>query len=77
MTPDESLVLGQIDAVGLVLGNITLDPLDVGPKFPQSLVRFLRSGLEFLPLSAADSRKFSFDHEFSHGASRCGRPMGT
>jgi len=76
MTSDENLILGQIDAVGLVVGDVTFDPLDVGSKLTQCFVRFLCSGLEFLPLSTADSRKFPFDHEFSHGVSRYGRPKG-
>jgi hypothetical protein len=37
MTSDESLILGQIDAVGFVVGNLTFDPLNAGTKLPQGL----------------------------------------
>ena len=66
MTLDQRLILGQIDAEGPVVGDETFDPLDVGTKLPQGLVRLARRGLEFFSPGAADSRESSFDHELSH-----------
>jgi hypothetical protein len=40
---DDSLVLGEVDAEGLVVSDIALDPLNVRSKLPQRLIRFRRS----------------------------------
>jgi hypothetical protein len=37
---DDCLVFGKIHAEGFIIGNITLDPLDVGAKLTQHIVRF-------------------------------------
>jgi hypothetical protein len=48
--PDYGLVRGQIDAEGLIVGNVALDPLDVGAELVQRLIRFGGSAPELLPL---------------------------
>ena len=76
MTLQESLVAREVDAVGPVVRDVAFDPLNVRTRFPHGGVGFFRGGLQLLPARAADSRQFSFDQEFTHGASRFGRPLG-
>src|SRR5207237_2558345 len=66
---DDRLVLGEIDAEGLVGRDIALDPLDVGAQIAQHAIRFRRGALQLLALQAADRRDIPLDDEFAqwHG----------
>ena len=64
MLADNGLVFGKVDAEGLIIGNITLDPLDVGAKLTQYLVRFCRGLAQLLALDSSDLWDIAFDDEF-------------
>ena len=61
---DNGLVFGKIDAEGLIIGNITLDPLDVGAKLTQHFVRFCRRLAQLLAIESSDLWDIAFDDEF-------------
>src|ERR1700730_10280492 len=60
---DYRLVLGEIDAEGLAVSDIALDPLDVGAELAKHLIRLGGSAPQLLPLKAPNSWDFSFNHE--------------
>src|SRR5215831_7535768 len=60
---DDGLVLGEIDAERLVVGDEALDPLNVGAELMQHLVRFRGGPAQLLALEAADLRDVSLDDE--------------
>src|SRR6516164_1683305 len=61
---NDCLVFRKIHAEGFIIGNITLDPLDVGAKLTQHIVRF-RGGLaQLFPLESSDPWDIAFDNEF-------------
>src|SRR3954447_14918172 len=62
---DNALVLCQIDAKSLVGRHIAFDPLNVGPKLAQHLVRLRRRTAQLLALQAADGRNIAFNNEFA------------
>src|ERR1700730_6024890 len=64
---DDRLVLCEVDAKGLVGGDVALDPLNIRAELLQRRVRFLRGVPEGLPFGAADRRKLAFDDELAHG----------
>src|SRR5690606_31107096 len=66
MFVDDLLVAGEVDAEGLVGGDVALDPLDVGAEFLERGVRLLGRGLERLALRTADGRKLAFDDKAAH-----------
>src|SRR6516225_5897573 len=47
---DDRLVFCEVDAKGLVGGDVALDPLDVGTEFLEGDVRLLRRLAQSLPL---------------------------
>src|SRR5262249_39680673 len=51
---DDGLVLGEIDAKGLVVGHVALDPLNVRTELTQDLVRFCRRPSQLFALQRAD-----------------------
>src|SRR6516162_1368619 len=61
---DNGLIFGKIDAEGFIIGNITLDPLDVGAKLTQYLVRFCRGLAQFFAFESSDLWDIAFDDEF-------------
>src|SRR5437764_6562358 len=63
--PDNRLVLGEIDAEGLVGRDKALDPLDVGAELAQDAVRLRRGALQLLALEAADRRDVAIGDEFA------------
>src|SRR5436305_7770515 len=63
--PDNRLVLGEIDAEGLVGRDKAFDPLDVGAEFAQDAVRLRRGALQLLALEATDRRNIPLDDEFA------------
>ena len=62
---DDGLVLGEIDAKGLVVGDVALDPLNVGTELMQDLVRFRRRRAQLFALECADFRNIPFDDELA------------
>ena len=66
---DDVLVLRQIDAEGLVAGDVALLPLDVGAELLQDLVRLCRRAAQLFARECADGGDVAFDDEFaqSHG----------
>src|SRR2546425_8364129 len=62
---DDGLVLGEIDAKGLVVGHVTLDPLNVRTELTQDLVRFCRRPSQLFALERADFGNIPFDDEFA------------
>src|ERR1700745_344855 len=66
---DDRLVLGKVNTKGFVIGDVALDPLDVGAELPEGRIRLLRGLAQSLPLGAADRWQFAFDDEFAHGSS--------
>src|SRR5262249_21775656 len=65
MFADDGLVLGEIDAKGLVVGHVALDPLNVRTELTQDLVRFCRRPSQLFALQRADIRNIPFDDEFA------------
>jgi hypothetical protein len=63
--PDDAFVLRQIDAEGLIGGDVAVDPLDVRAQATQHLVRFLCRRPELLALKAADAWNIAFDYKFT------------
>jgi hypothetical protein len=61
---DDRLVLGEVDAKGLVGGDEGLDPLDVGAEFAQRAIRCLRRSLQLVSAQAADRRDVPLDDVF-------------
>src|SRR5205085_5019485 len=70
---DDRLILGEVDAEGLVGGDIAVDPLDVGAELAQYLVRFRRRAAKLLALEAADRRDVALDDEFAQSHVRLPR----
>src|SRR6516162_580712 len=62
---DDGLVLGEIDAKGLVVGYVALDPLNVGTELMQDLVRFCSRRAQLFALECADFRNIPFDDELA------------
>src|SRR5262245_48835899 len=62
---DDGLVLGEIDAKGLVVGHVALDPLNVRTELMQHLVRFCRCPSQLFALECADFRNIPFDDELA------------
>src|SRR4051812_28059823 len=58
---DDAFILGEIDAERLVVGDVALDPLDVGGKLIQRLVRLGSCGAQLLALEGADLGNLPFD----------------
>jgi hypothetical protein len=69
MLSDHVLVGGEVDAKGLVVGNVGFDPLDLGGKLGQSLVRLGGGAAQLLALQGPDLGNVALDHVFVHGAS--------
>ena len=61
---DNGLVFGKVDAEGLIIGNITLDPLDVGAKLTQHFVRFCRRSAQLFAIESSHLWDIAFDYEF-------------
>jgi hypothetical protein len=66
MLTDDIRALGEIDAVGFVVGDVGFDPLNVGAEFTQHGVGFRGGGLYRLPVGAADFGKLTLDDELAH-----------
>jgi hypothetical protein len=64
---DDVLIVGEVDAEGLVRRHIGFLPLDVRRELCQHLVLFLCGRLEFLAVGAADGWKFALDDVATHG----------
>src|SRR5262249_21331343 len=62
---DDSLVLGEIDAKGFVVGDVALDPLNVRTELMQDLVRFCRCPSQLFALEWNDFRDIPFDDELA------------
>src|SRR5262249_35604247 len=62
---DDGLVLGEIDAKGLVVGHVALDPLNVRTELTQDLVRFCRRPSQLFAFQRADLRNIPFDDELA------------
>src|SRR6516162_888347 len=62
---DDGLVLSEIDAKGLVVGHVALDPLNVRTELTQDLVRFCRRPSQLFALQRADLRNIPFDDELA------------
>jgi hypothetical protein len=54
MLANDRLVFGEVHAEGFIIGNITFDPLDVGAKLAQHIVRFRRGLAQLFPLESSD-----------------------
>src|SRR6266478_3804687 len=66
---NDRLVVGKVDAKGLVGSDVALDPLDLGTELLQGRVRLLRRLAQSLPFGAVDRRQLAFDDELAHGFS--------
>ncbi|MGA9007683.1 MAG: hypothetical protein WBE48_09490 [Xanthobacteraceae bacterium] len=60
---DDSLILGEVDAKGLVISYVALDPLDIRTELVQHLIRFGGSTPELLSLKSADFGDVSLNDE--------------
>src|SRR5262249_1940180 len=58
---DDGLVLGEIDAKGLVVGHVALDPLNVRAALSQDLVRSCCGPSQPVALECTDVRDIAFD----------------
>jgi hypothetical protein len=65
MPADDGVVGREIDAERFSVGDIALDPLDVGPKLTQNIVHFRRGRVELLSVQRSDTRDISLDDEFA------------
>src|SRR5262249_44529736 len=60
---DDLVVLGEVDAEGLVVGDIALDPLDVGAELMQHLIGLGGSAPQLVALEGADLGNVPLDDE--------------
>ena len=63
MLADDGLVLGEIDAEGLVVRDLALDPLDVGAELGKHFIRLGGSPPKLIAFEGADRRYVSLDYE--------------
>src|SRR4029079_2019036 len=64
---DQRRVLGQIDAVDLVLRDVRFHPLDVSAKLAEDGIRLFCRRAHLLALQGADGRHFTFNDKTLHG----------
>src|ERR1700677_4544540 len=67
MLLDDRLVLGEINAEGLVVGYIAFNPLDIGAELPQRLVGLRCCTTKLLPIQRPDTRDVAFDNDLPQG----------
>src|SRR6185295_7127310 len=67
---NDRLVLGEVDAKRLVVGEVAFDPLDVGSQLMQDLIGLGCSAAQLLALQAADLGNIAFDDEFAQSHNR-------
>src|SRR5215470_10554957 len=74
MLADDRLVLGEVDAKGLVFRHIALQPLDIGPELPQDAVRFRSGAAKLFAREGPDLWNVALYDEFAqcHDALRNG-----
>jgi len=64
---DGRLVRGEVDAVHLVAGYVTMEPLNLWTHSPQNADRLLRDFPQLCVGQLTSSRNFAFDDELGHG----------
>src|SRR5882757_10623951 len=67
--PNELFVRRTIDAVDLVIGDVTVNPLNGGPKLAQHRARGLNGSHQFIATERAGTRHVSFDDKLRHAQS--------
>ena len=70
MLADALLAVGEVDAVGLVAGNVAVLPLHARAHLGDGLVRRARGTADLDTRHAADARDIAFDHvalQLGHG----------
>src|SRR5271168_1185155 len=67
MLLDDRLVLGEINAEGLVVGYIALNPLDFRTELPQRLIGLRCRTTKLLPIERSGARNVAFDNELAQG----------
>src|SRR5262245_23527734 len=75
MLHDHGLVLREVDAEGLALGHVAVDPLDVRGELREGLVRLGGSAAQLLARQRADARNIPFDDESAEGHSLISMPL--
>src|SRR4051812_23224196 len=63
---DNAFVGREINAENLVVGDIALDPLNVGPKLLQDAIGLGRGASKLLAVECADLWNFPLNYEPSH-----------
>ena len=67
MLPDQLGIGRAVDAVDLVIGDVAMDPLDVGSHILEHAAGLLRRALQLPARERAGTGHFTFDHELGHG----------
>src|SRR5512143_439493 len=65
---DQRLVLGEVNAVHLVVGDVALHPLDPRAEGPEDPTRLLRDGLELREREPPGTGDVALDDELGHVA---------
>src|SRR5580692_3495176 len=66
MFADRLFIRSDVNAINLVVGNVTLHPLDVRTHFPQHTAGLLRDTLQLLGRQLARVRDFPLNNKFRH-----------
>src|SRR3954469_15755358 len=65
--PDQILARRAVDAIDLIVGDVGMDPLDLGPELAQHAARALRGALQIVRTKVPDARHIPLDDELRHG----------
>src|SRR6266446_38225 len=63
---DDVRIRGDVDAVELVVGDVAVEPVDLGPQVGDDLVGLLRDRPQLLGGKAAGPRQVALDHKLRH-----------
>src|SRR5690349_14506227 len=66
MLADHIFVRCPVDAVELVVGDVAVDPLDLGPELPEDVAGCLGSHLDVFWGESAYSRHLTLNHILGH-----------
>src|SRR5262249_20364487 len=59
----------DVHTVDLVLGDVAVQPLDLGAELFEDTARFLGDGLQLLRLKVPGAGNLAFNHKLGHGVS--------
>jgi hypothetical protein len=68
---DGRLVGGEVDAIHLVAGHVTMEPLDLGTHSLQNVDRLLGDFPQLSVGETSGARDFAFDYKFGHHVLLC------